>query len=56
MVGDNVVCPVCNGKDVGKIGENQYFCWNCHVEFNTAAEVYMISEEGNLTKVSASGR
>ena len=56
MEGDQMVCPVCNKKQVGKIGENQFFCWNCHVEFNNAAEVYMISEEGNLTKVPVTGR
>ena len=56
MAGDLMVCPVCNQKNVGKIGENRFFCWNCSVEFNNAAEVYMISEEGNLMKIPVSGR
>lgn len=51
-----MVCPVCNRKDVGRIGENQFFCWNCDVEFNNAAEVYKISEDGNLIKITVPGR
>lgn len=51
-----MVCPVCNQKNVGRIGENQFFCRNCDVEFNNAAEVYKISEDGNLIKISVLGR
>lgn len=49
-------CPVCNSREVGIIGEGRYFCWQCHVEFNKAAEIYIISMEGRLTKVTAIGR
>lgn len=49
-------CPVCQSREVGIIGDDQYFCWNCQVEFNKAAEVYSITEEGNLTQVLVDGR
>lgn len=42
-------CPVCHGREIGKIGTNQYFCWNCLVEFNDQEEVFEISEDGSLT-------
>ena len=25
-------CPNCQSKDIGKIGINQYYCWNCFIE------------------------
>ena len=28
-------CPACGGRQVGKIGSDQYYCWNCFVEFDT---------------------
>ncbi len=56
MVGDQMRCPVCNSRKVGKIGENRYFCWDCQVEFNNAAEIYSITEEGNLLKMAVHGR
>ena len=27
-------CPVCNGIQIGKVGNEQYYCWNCFLEFN----------------------
>jgi hypothetical protein len=41
-------CPVCNGREVGKIGANQFFCWNCLLEFNNREEVFEITEDGSL--------
>lgn len=29
-----MVCPNCNKKDIGKIGPNQYYCWNCFIELS----------------------
>ncbi|MEG0874977.1 MAG: TFIIB-type zinc finger domain-containing protein [Clostridiales bacterium] len=56
MAGDKMRCPVCESREVGIIGEGRYFCWNCQVEFNNAAEVYTITMEGNLSKTAANGR
>ncbi|NLK52626.1 MAG: hypothetical protein GX295_09325 [Syntrophomonadaceae bacterium] len=44
-------CPVCNGVQTGKIGAEQYYCWNCFVEFsmqNNSLEVYEVAEDGSL--------
>ncbi|MEL7566403.1 MAG: hypothetical protein AAGU27_16180 [Dehalobacterium sp.] len=48
-----MACPVCNGREIGKIGTNQYFCWNCLVEFNDQEEVFEITEDGSLMNLNA---
>ncbi len=44
-------CPVCGGVQVGKVGNDQYYCWNCFVEFNTSKgkiSLYEVAEDGSL--------
>ncbi len=43
-------CPICRGRQTGKVGADQYFCWSCYIEFSASeeSEVYEISEDGNL--------
>lgn len=41
-------CPLCGGKEVGKIGPDQYYCWNCFVEYDTRNQVYEVAEDGSL--------
>ena len=50
-----VQCPICNGKQTGKVGSDQYYCWSCYVEFRTRGdgEVYEICEDGNLMAINA---
>jgi ribosomal protein L37AE/L43A len=47
-----VICPNCGSKDVGKIGTNQYYCWNCFIEMSVAGDqissVYQVEEDGSL--------
>lgn len=47
-----VICPNCSSKDVGKIGTNQYYCWNCFIEMSVSneqiASVYQVEEDGSL--------
>ncbi|MDW7673155.1 MAG: hypothetical protein SCK28_01340 [Bacillota bacterium] len=48
-------CPICQGKAVGKVGTNQFYCWDCFVEFTTnshGVQVYEVDEEGNLLNYS----
>ncbi|NLM46810.1 MAG: hypothetical protein GX200_08415 [Firmicutes bacterium] len=49
-------CPLCNGNDTGKVGTNQYYCWNCLVEFSVrgagAYTAYYVDEEGSLIALS----
>ncbi|KWW50668.1 hypothetical protein AWW69_14080, partial [Bacillus cereus] len=30
------ICPNCKGKDIGKIGVNQFYCWNCYIELSVS--------------------
>lgn len=47
-----LTCPNCHGKNIGKIGTNQYYCWNCFVEFVATGEkvssVFQVEEDGTL--------
>lgn len=46
-----MICPVCRGKQIGKVGVEQYYCWNCCVEFNSVTDqvvVYDLDEDGTL--------
>lgn len=50
--GMQVKCPNCNGKDIGKIGTNQYYCWTCFVELSLVndqvSSIYQVEEDGSL--------
>jgi len=28
-----MICPKCKSRAIGKIGYNQYYCWDCNIEF-----------------------
>lgn len=28
-----MICPKCKSRATGRIGQNQYFCWDCNIEF-----------------------
>ncbi len=46
-----MICPVCAGRQLGKVGVEQYYCWNCCVEFNSHTDnmvVYDLDEDGSL--------
>ncbi|MCG0276388.1 MAG: hypothetical protein L5655_09580 [Thermosediminibacteraceae bacterium] len=60
---DKLNCPLCGGKFTGKVGSNQYFCWECCVEFtinNNKVVIYELGDDGNLLpygeKKAAEGR
>lgn len=42
-------CPNCRSKDIGKIGTQQYYCWNCFIE------ITMLGNEWNLHQVEVDG-
>ncbi|HZW83872.1 MAG TPA: hypothetical protein VFF14_10695 [Candidatus Deferrimicrobium sp.] len=49
-------CPVCNGNAVGKVGVEQFYCWNCFIEFSTMKEevqIYQVAEDGSLLEYSS---
>lgn len=45
-------CPVCGGKFTGKIGVDQFYCWDCCVEYrknnNNEVQIYEVAEDGSL--------
>jgi len=46
-----MICPVCGGRQLGKVGVEQYYCWNCCIEFNSNTDkvvVYDLDEDGTL--------
>lgn len=44
-------CPSCNGRSVGRVGAEQYFCGDCCVEFSLSAggpRIYQVDIDGEL--------
>lgn len=44
-------CPVCGSKATGKVGVDQYYCWDCCVEYkmqNDEVSIYEVAEDGSL--------
>lgn len=47
-------CPNCSRNDLGKIGVNQYYCWNCFIELsltNGKLSLNQVEEDGSLTSL-----
>ncbi|KMY52391.1 hypothetical protein ACIQD3_01915 [Peribacillus loiseleuriae] len=47
-------CPNCNSKDVGKIGVNQFYCWNCFIEMSVMKGIintHQVEEDGSLSSL-----
>ncbi len=49
-------CPLCRSADTGKVGSNQYYCWQCLMEFKAnprdAACMFYVEADGSLIPVS----
>lgn len=46
-------CPVCGGKAVGKVGLDQYYCWNCFLEYQVhgnEVRIFAVAEDGSLLR------
>jgi len=44
-------CPNCSGKDIGKIGPDQYYCWNCFIEMDVSDNeftILQVEKDGSL--------
>lgn len=49
-----MICPNCHGKDIGKIGTNQYYCWNCFIELSVLGDrlsVHQVEKDGTLSSL-----
>ena len=47
-------CPNCKSKDVGKIGINQYYCWDCFIELTLVEgliKTHQVEEDGYLSSL-----
>ena len=47
-------CPNCQSKDIGKIGINQFYCWNCFIELTLANGLiltHQVEEDGSLSSL-----
>lgn len=47
-------CPNCQSKDIGKIGINQYYCWNCFIELSLSygmINTHQVEEDGSLSSL-----
>ena len=47
-------CPNCQSKDIGKIGINQYYCWNCFIELTLVEgliQTHQVEEDGSLSSL-----
>ncbi|MEW6725404.1 hypothetical protein ACP3TJ_12030 [Desulforudis sp. 1088] len=44
-------CPICGGRATGRVGADQYFCWDCCLEYRINKEgvqVFEMTEDGTL--------
>ncbi len=47
-------CPNCKSKELGKIGVNQYYCWDCFIELTLVKgrlSLNQVEEDGSLTNL-----
>jgi len=45
-------CPACGHRAIGKVGTDQYYCWDCCVEFTMRDDtitVFNVEPDGTLT-------
>lgn len=50
-------CPVCGQRSIGKVGADQYFCWDCCVEFvinGQTTDIYNVEPDGTLSQFNSS--
>lgn len=51
-----MVCPNCHSRCLGRVGVDQYYCWDCCVEWVEAEDgphLFAVDEEGELQTLAA---
>lgn len=46
---------MCNSRALGKVGVEQYYCWDCCIEFavnKRGVELYEVLDDGSLESIS----
>lgn len=49
-----LICPNCHSRDIGKIANNQYYCWNCFIELTVEGDrltLNQVEEDGSLSSL-----
>jgi len=47
-----MTCPACGQRAIGKVGTDQYYCWDCCVEFvvrGQKVKIFNVELDGTLT-------
>ncbi|MDV2581080.1 hypothetical protein [Alkalibacillus haloalkaliphilus] len=48
-------CPNCQTSDIGKIGSQQFYCWNCFIELSVKEDgkmhVHEVQEDGTISSL-----
>lgn len=47
-----MLCPICGQRTTGKVGTDQYYCWECCIEFTVhgdAVKIFNVEDDGTLT-------
>lgn len=48
-------CPNCKQKNIGKIGSQQFYCWNCFIELSVSEDMLDIKQveaDGSLSSLN----
>jgi len=51
-VDEMTTCPVCGQRGIGKVGPDQFYCWDCCVEFivqGSSTKIFNVEPDGTLT-------
>jgi len=47
-------CPNCNSINLGKIGSQQYYCWDCFIEMTilkNKINIHQVEADGSLSSL-----
>lgn len=50
----SLACPQCGSRSVGRVAVDQYYCWECCIEFaqtGDAVRCFQVNEEGELLHI-----
>jgi ribosomal protein L37AE/L43A len=52
------LCPACQGRNVGRVGTGQYYCWECFIEFSLSSRglrMFRVEADGELSRIEDCG-
>ncbi len=51
-------CPACGSRQVGRVGGERYYCWECCIEFTLSKKgirLFSLDEEGTPLELKTVG-